>query len=417
MSSTSTNRFEIRFPQLQTSGLQPSNLSSQPIFFEGIEAWQSPKLHSVELSPQLLDRWKSTSNGLIVAGQAQPQDPAGYCQAISRISEALGWPVLAEGLSPLRNFAHLNPKLIAHYDFILRNEAAAAAFNPELVLQIGPLPTSKVLREWLADRDVRTWQVDAGDRNLDALHNRTTPLVLDVEQLAQGMTGSGETTAEYLRRWLAADRQVGDKIDLRMKDCDRLCESKVAWLMSQVLPTGTPVFVANSTAVRDVEWFWRLGQRQVRPYVNRGANGIDGTLSAAMGVAHRNQPTVMLTGDLALLHDTNGLLNRSRFKGHLTIVLVNNQGGGIFNLLPIAQFEPPFEEFFATPQAIDFADLCHTYGVGHERIESWENLGERLASPPTSGIRVLELVTDRQQEAAWRLKTFDELAAGLSFDV
>ena len=136
-----------------------------------------------------------------------------------------------------------------------------------------------------------------------------------------------------------------------------------------------------------------------------------------MGVAHRNRPSVMLTGDLALLHDTNGFLNRSRLQGHLTIVLVNNRGGGIFNLLPIAQFEPPFEEFFATPQAIDFADLCHTYGVEHERIESWEHLGDRLATLPTNGIRVLELVTDRRQEAAWRLKTFDELAAGLSFDV
>ena len=125
----------------------------------------------------------------------------------------------------------------------------------------------------------------------------------------------------------------------------------------------------------------------------------------------------MLTGDLALLHDTNGFLSGSRVQGHLTIVLVNNRGGGIFNWLPIAQFDPPFEEFFATPQEIEFADLCHTYGVEYERIESWTQLGDRLAKLPTSGIRVLELVTNRQQEAAWRLKTFDELAAGLSFDV
>ena len=386
-------------------------------FFEGIDPWQPPQLAPAGLPPQLLDRWQSTPNGIIVVGQAQPQAPKDYCRAVARISQALGWPVLAEGLSPLRNFSHLNPRLIAHYDFILRNSAAAAALTPELVLQIGPLPTSKVLREWLADRDVRTWQVDAGDRNLDALHNRTTPLVLDVEQLAQGLTSSERTDANYLQRWLAADRQLGKEIDLLMKDRDRLCESKVAWLMSQVLPTGTPLFVANSTAVRDVEWFWRLGQRQVRLYVNRGANGIDGILSAALGVAHRDRPTVMLTGDLALLHDTNGFLNRSRFQGHLTIVLVNNRGGGIFNLLPISQFEPPFEEFFATPQDIDFAALCHTYGVDHERIVSWGHLSDRLAVLPTSGIRVLELVTDRQQEAAWRLKMFDELAAGLSFEV
>ncbi|MEO0356078.1 MAG: 2-succinyl-5-enolpyruvyl-6-hydroxy-3-cyclohexene-1-carboxylic-acid synthase, partial [Cyanobacteria bacterium P01_A01_bin.3] len=251
-------------------------------FFDALDGWE-PQPVTVELSPTLRARWASTPNGLIVAGQAQPPDPLEYCRAIATLSQALGWPVLAEGLSPLRNFTSVNPYLVAHYDTILRNPKAAETFNPTYVLQIGPLPTSKVLRQWLADRDVETWQVDGGDRNLDPLHNRTTPLTMTVGQLAGAIAreasesfADGAEHSEYLTGWLAADTQIGAAIDRTMEGCDRLCESKVSWLMSRVLPQDTPVFVANSTAVRDVEWFWRPGQLQVQPYVNRGANGIDG---------------------------------------------------------------------------------------------------------------------------------------------
>jgi 2-succinyl-5-enolpyruvyl-6-hydroxy-3-cyclohexene-1-carboxylate synthase len=117
---------------------------------------------------------------------------------------------------------------------------------------------------------------------------------------------------------------------------------------------------------------------------------------------------VLLSGDLALLHDTNGFLLRQRLAGHLTIVLINNNGGGIFEMLPIAQFEP-FEEFFATPQNIDFAQLCRTYEVDYEAIDRWETLVERLKDLPTQGIRLLELKTNRHHDAQWRknrLRTF-----------
>ena len=387
-------------------------------FFNGLAPWP-PQPVTGEIPSSLSARWAAKSKGVIVAGQAQPQHPLDYCSAIASIAHALSWPVLAEGLSPLRNFASVNPNLVAHYDFILRNARTAETLAPEYVLQIGPLPTSKVLRQWLADRDVETWQVDGGDRNLDPLHNRTTPLTVTVNQLAAALSGdigfvsNNLQRAIYLKQWLVADCQIGTAVDRLMQACDRLCESKVSWLMSQVLPQNTPLFLANSTAVRDVEWFWRPGQRQVQPYVNRGANGIDGTLSTALGISHHNRPAVMLTGDLALLHDTNGFMARSYFRGSLTIVLINNNGGGIFNLLPISKFDPPFEEFFATPQDISFDRLCQTYSVSHEHIEDWEHLRDRLKTLPDSGIRVLEITTDRQQDADWRLQTFSQLAANL----
>ena len=191
---------------------------------------------------------------------------------------------------------------------------------------------------------------------------------------------------------------------------DTLFEGKVAWTLSHALPPNTPLFIANSMPVRDMEVFWSPGEFGVRPFFNRGANGIDGVLSTAIGIAHHNQSSVLLTGDLALLHDTNGFLLRQRLQGHLTIVLINNNGGGIFEMLPISQFDPPFEEFFATPQSVDFAQLCRAYSIDYVWIETWAQLIECLNSLPQSGIRVLEIRTNRKADAQWRKENLGQLA-------
>jgi 2-succinyl-5-enolpyruvyl-6-hydroxy-3-cyclohexene-1-carboxylate synthase len=122
---------------------------------------------------------------------------------------------------------------------------------------------------------------------------------------------------------------------------------------------------------------------------------------------------VLLTGDLALLHDTNGFLLRKKFRGSLTIVLINNRGGGIFDHLPVAQFEPPFEEFFATPQEVEFGALCRTYGVEHVAVRDWAQFAALVSTLPASGIRVLEVSTDRKRDAAQRKAWFAELAGAL----
>ena len=158
--------------------------------------------------------------------------------------------------------------------------------------------------------------------------------------------------------------------------------------------------------VRDVEYFWEAGDRHHRLYFNRGANGIDGTLSTALGVAHGNRPAVLLSGDLALLHDTNGFLLRPKLHGSLTVVLINNCGGGIFEMLPVAKFDPPFEEFFATPQEVDFAKLCAAYGAEHVRVRDWTHFAGLVSKLPATGLRVLEVRADRKRDAALRHELF-----------
>ncbi|MBW4692996.1 MAG: 2-succinyl-5-enolpyruvyl-6-hydroxy-3-cyclohexene-1-carboxylic-acid synthase [Lyngbya sp. HA4199-MV5] len=353
-------------------------------------------------------------NGIIIAGTAQPEDPEAYCRAIAHLSQALGYPVLAEGLSPLRNYADLNPNLVSTYDQILRNPVLADKLAPETVIRVGGMPTSKQLRVWLEATQPRQWIIDPDGRNLDPLHGNTTHLRLSIAAFIQTLAQEAAIETPYLRLWRTIETQVRQNVDQTMRETETLFEGKAAWLLSQVLSTGTSLFINSSMPVRDVEWFWAPGNSRVQPFFNRGANGIDGTLSTTLGIAHRQQSSVMLTGDLALLHDTNGFLLRKHFVGHLTIVLINNNGGGIFEMLPIAQDNPSFESFFATPQAIDFAKLCATYGVEHEGITTWQQLEQRLNPLPTTSVRVLELKTDRKADAQWRQKYLGTFAANIS---
>ena len=380
-------------------------------FFAGIANTTSFAIPDSRFSiPQ---EWKECDRGIIIAGVAEPSQPQEYCRAIAQLSQTLKWPVLAEGLSPVRNYAELNPYLISTYDLILRNQQLAKQLAPEMVIQVGEMPTSKELRNWIDATQPRRWIIDKSDQNFDPLHGRTTHLRISVEDIkAEEINLS--FSSDYGKKWCDAEAKVRLAVDQTMAKIDEIIESKAAWLISQILPPGTPLFIANSMPVRDVEYFWKPNNLGVRSHFNRGANGIDGTLSTALGMAHRQQSSVMLTGDLALLHDTNGFLIRNKFVGHLTIVLINNNGGGIFEMLPIAKFEPPFEEFFGTPQDIDFAQLCATYNVQYELITSWQQLQQRLNLLPTKGIRVLEVRTNRKADAKWRQDNLRRFAADIA---
>ncbi len=279
------------------------------------------------------------------------------------------------------------------------------------------MPTSKQLRTWLTATQPLQWVIDPSGRNLDPLHGKTIHWRGSVEQLAAELSVPDFNTAQaspYWHLWQAAETETRQNRDRALSKITHLFEGKAAWMLSRHLPNGTPFFISSSTPVRDVDFFWVPGHSKVQPFFNRGANGIDGSLSTALGIAHRNQSSVMLTGDLALLHDTNGFLLRQHFEGHLTIVLINNNGGGIFEMLAIAQFDLPFEEFFALPQSIDFAQLCKTYGVEHEPITTWDQLAARLNPLPQSGIRVLELRTDRKIDAQWRQNNLGTFAAKMN---
>ncbi len=348
-------------------------------------------------------------HGLIVAGPALPRDPAAYAASVGEIARKLGWPVLADGLSPARNYAKDIPHLVTAYDAILRNPPLAERLRPETVLCLGGWPTSKNLRNWLEAGRAPTWLISVRPDNRDALHGSTRQIPISLKVLANGLPESTGTNG-YQEMWQGYEEPARSMMDRRLEMESELFEPKAAWLLARHLPEETPLFIASSMPVRDVECVWPAGDRRIRPFFNRGANGIDGTLSTAMGVAHGNRPAVLLTGDLALLHDSNGFLASPKLRGSLTIVLINNRGGGIFEHLPVADFEPPFEEFFATPQSADFAALAAAHGAEHTCVQDWAQFTDLVATLPTSGIRVLELRTDRKKDAAMRKSLYSAVS-------
>lgn len=389
----------------------PGKEGGEMIDFDLSPATQKVEARSISQIPEWLPGFFRSERGLIVAGWASEGEDRAYARLVRELSMLTGWPVLADGISPLRNHLPRGERwLIGHYDAILRNRSGEVALIPERVLQLGPLPTSKVLRGWLerlgADYlNLTTWPEEV---NPLPIPSRTCRMALSelVDCLRCHFQPRGES-GTYLQAWSTYDSEVGRRVDAAMQEVDWLFEGKIAWLLSRELPPETPVFVSNSMPVRDVEFFWQCGDCGHRVMVNRGANGIDGILSTALGAVHGGKPGILVTGDLAFLHDSNGLLLRNVFKGSLTILLVNNNGGGIFANLPVSNFDPPFRDFFLTPQSVDWPSLLAAHRIEHRRIDRWEELLEAIRVLPATGIRVLELMTDPSRDIPFRRNLLD----------
>jgi len=343
------------------------------------------------LAPGLLDGLRAAVDahprGVIVAGRSE-RDP-GLGDALAGLADALALPLLADPLSGARR----GRAAVAHYDALLREPEWAAAHAPDLVLRVGDLPTSKPLREWLHGLDgalqiafdaENAWQDPAGAVGAIVCAD---PRVLAPETPRRDRGWLGE--------WTRADRVAAAAIAGALPT---LSEPRVAAELGVRLPPGATLVVASSMPVRDVESFFPVRETPPRVLSNRGANGIDGTVSTAYGVAAAGGPTVLLIGDVALAHDVGGLLAARRLGLALAIVLLNNDGGGIFDFLPVAREGADFEEHVATPHGLDFARAAALYGCTHERVEDPEAFRGALDRALGAGVTtIVEVRTDRAE--------------------
>jgi 2-succinyl-5-enolpyruvyl-6-hydroxy-3-cyclohexene-1-carboxylate synthase len=319
---------------------------------------------------------------LIVAG-AGSADPEGLAEYAGRH----GIPVLADPLSGARR----GPAAVSRYDLLLRDEEFARAHRPDFVFRVGELPTSKPLRAWLAQlADVPqiavdsqwTWHDPASVVGMRLRSQLPRPDELDV-------------AAGWADSWLEADRAVEAALEPVLQG--DLSEPSVAAALGRELPAEATLFVASSMPVRDVEGYFPARDDPPRALANRGANGIDGTVSAAFGVAAASDgPVVLLIGDVALAHDIGGLLASRRCGLAITIVLLNNDGGGIFHFLPVASQGEAFEEHIATPPGLDFGRAAELYGCGYERPADLAEFVSALRRVTrTENTTIIEVRTDR----------------------
>lgn len=356
----------------------------------------------------LVDRLRGRT-GVILAG-AGVTDPEG----VLALAELIGWPVLADPRSGCR-VPH--PCVIAHGEAVLGIDGIHR--QPEVLLRLGEPPVARSINEWANAVPGGQVLVERDGAWLDPA--RTADLVVAAEpgevcrqvaaQLdAAGGSGTvGTIDPVWLARWRAADDAVAAAVSADLAGLGRVTEPGAARAVSASVPDGGALVVSSSMPIRDLEFFAEPRTGLV-VHANRGANGIDGVVSTAVGVALNGRPTALLIGDVALLHDSNGLLGLARRDVDLCVVVVNNDGGGIFSFLPQAAAleEERFELLFGTPHGVDLTALAIAHGIPVLEAMDDEALGAAVtAAMAAGGVHLVVVRTGRSDNVALhrRLRT------------
>lgn len=369
----------------------------------------------------MLDILRKAEHGLIVCGPAYRYDPA-MTAAITGLAETLNFPVLADPLSGVRCGSPHYHNIMDSYDACLRDTAFVERFEPDVVLRFGALPTSKPLLQYLQRHtDARQIVFDSGgawnDTPLRAQHmihadEEDTSIVLQTlieyyEKPAARM--------EWLTSWREADQRAREAMTTQINAFDEHFEGRVFTELAPLLPDGATVYVSNSMPVRDLDTFLPASSRQIRFLCNRGANGIDGVISSALGASAATVgPVVLVIGDLAFYHDMNGLLAAKLHRLKATIVLVNNDGGGIFSFLPQAAYPEHFEQLYGTPTGLDFRQAAALYGATFTRATDWKIFRTAIQRGLTfDGLTIVEIQTDRERNVQLHRHIWKAVSAAL----
>lgn len=403
---------------------------------------------------RLADQLRAAPRGLIVCGPMFSLPSSGgngagngagnWPDAVTTLARHSGYPVLAEPPSQLRGGTHDSSQIVAHGEAILRARAFRDKLKPQLVLRFGAMPTARHIEVLLEEHpNCPVVLVNESGAWLEPTHNPLDLICANPEHfcraLAEALPASSQSGGKQNgQQGGQQDRQQGDQQGgawlEAFQEADKLAAEAIAgqydaplpeglggeWFEGRVfaelaglLPANALQYTASSMPVRDLDAFTPRGNIPVRHLVNRGANGIDGTVSSALGAAAAAQkrgagPAVLVTGDLAFYHDSNGLLAAKQYGLNLTIVLINNNGGGIFEMLPVSQFGETYEKHFGTPHGIDFSSLARAYDLPVLRPAHWEEFREMVgASLAGPGTRIVEIFTNRarnreQHEQVWR---------------
>ncbi len=370
--------------------------------------------------------------GLILAG---PSDDPALPAALARLAAASGFPILADPLSGLRAGTHDRSNVVARGDQLVRPGPWLDAHRPSLVVRFGAMPTSKPLTELLRTTRPELLVVDgdAGWREaalVPATHVHADAVATadDVaERLAAdgGRGTAGEDGGSWAAAWRDADRAASDAMDAWLTALEEPFEGAPFPALARALPDGAIVWAGNSMPVRDLDGWFPSTDRAIVLRSNRGANGIDGVLSTALGsAAVHDGPTALVVGDLSFLHDLGGFVAARLHGIALTVVLVNNDGGGIFSFLPQAVAQLPdvglpehYEELFGTPHGIEPGPLVESFGFDHRRVDGATldaALAEVIGLP---GVHVLELRTDRTRNVELHREVAGVVGAALAVGV
>lgn len=334
--------------------------------------------------------------GLIVVG---PDPGLAAPEQILKLGSHLGYPVVADPLSGLRAGMGAPQGLIAAYDAFLRAPKVHAALRPDVVLRFGALPTSRALNEFVQWSGAQQWLFDAAgyrDPYFGAAGVFNGPVDGWVRALLQRSAPAFDES--FSRLWMRMEDRAQEALDAALQKLPTSFEGRVFREMSRCLPEDSMLCVGNSMPVRDLDSFFAPRGGALRILANRGANGIDGVVSTALGASaiHRG-PAYLVIGDVSFFHDLNGLLMAKKYRLNLNVVLMHNDGGGIFSFLPQAESfaQEQFEPYFGTPHGLDFQPAVAMYGGSYQLIKDGFDWPHWLKT--VGGLRVLAVPGDRAQ--------------------
>ena len=326
---------------------------------------------------------------LVVAGEMRDGD------RLAAALHRLGVPVLAEPTSQLRR-----PETgwsIESYEALLR-AGWSLQHGPDIVIRIGGTPTSSVLNKWLAAASAHTFLVDPDHAWRDQEHVASHVVACDPQPLLEALPPVER--AAWREQWVTAGKRATAAIAATLVSTP-LHEGHVVRALSSRLPDPGQVFIGSSMPIRAADSFWPVGRSQQRFYGNRGASGIDGLVSSGLGLAagRVNLPTVILLGDLSLYHDMNGLWALKRHGIRATLVVCDNDGGGIFSFLPQAQHHDVFEELFATPLGLDLSQVARLYGLVYSPVTDRSGLEPAIADAIVAPTPTMVVVRFKREDS------------------
>jgi 2-succinyl-5-enolpyruvyl-6-hydroxy-3-cyclohexene-1-carboxylate synthase len=353
--------------------------------------------------------------GIIICGQIEN---TAFTDMVTELSERLHFPILADPLSQLRSGKHSTANVIDAYDTILRSADAKNFLKPTIVLRFGAMPVSKALTIFLKENyQAEHLVVDGGGGWRDPAALTTEMIYCDETKFCEELLSEvkANNDQQFLHKWQALNRLTKDNLTV-IRDTTELSESRLFYQMAEMLPEHANLFVGNSMPIRDLDSFFHNNEKSIRILANRGANGIDGTVSTALGAASvTSQPSYLVLGDLTFFHDLNGLLAAKLYTINLTIIVINNNGGGIFSFLSQAEHPKHFELLFGTPLDLDFEHVVRMYNGNFTRVQDWEQLRELMESSKTThGLNVIEVVTKRDRNTEEHRKMWNIVSQEIS---
>lgn len=356
---------------------------------------QAPEIGKLVPSDEFLvwykDILQNEEKGLFIVGDSL-QTTDGFWE----FAKTIQWPVLVDPLSNLRTSipADCMDLCIDQYDAILKNDAFQKDTAPNVVIRFGAQPVSKPLMLYLKSHKPEIYIiVDESPVFRDSLHIATHHVQVAAESLWVNTLNKSSST--YTDSWSKANKIATNHVNSYIQN--ETDEGALAGVLFETLPDKSFLFASSSMPIRDLDTFFNKTTQDIKLYANRGTNGIDGVVSTALGTQTAlNRPGYLLIGDLAFLHDLNGLIVSRFHHCDMTIILMNNDGGGIFSYLPQSTETNYFEDLFGTPTGLEFSHIAAMYNAQYNAVHTKEDFKEALAEEKSKDIRIIEVFTNRQ---------------------